>query len=144
MTPREDEEGVFLNVWMEYALEDLRAARAMLPLGLLRTTCFHAQQAAEKALKGYLASLSDDDIPRTHDLLALRDLIVNRKGLPVPAAALRLLNQHAVTTRYPVAELPTEAEAREALAMAEEVAVFVRIALPPSPAEDETNGMETT
>ena len=57
--------------WLSIALGDLRAAELILEGDLpLRTAAGHAQQAAEKALKGALA-LDGRDPPRIHDLAAL-------------------------------------------------------------------------
>jgi len=93
----------------------------MLPPAQTGSASFHAQQAAEKALKGYLVSLGVERPPRTHDLLVLAGMIKQRGGSPPPESDLRVLNQHGVASRYPPAPPPTEAEAERALAMAEEV-----------------------
>ncbi len=56
---------------LELAREDLVAGSATLDTGdALRTVCFHAQQAAEKSIKGLL-SARDLDYPWRHDLKAL-------------------------------------------------------------------------
>lgn len=55
--------------WLERATDDLREAEhdlvAVPPL--LRGAAFHSQQAAEKALKAFLAA-HESPFPRTHDL----------------------------------------------------------------------------
>ena len=117
------------DAWMANADEDLQIAQALLPQGFARGVSFHAQQAAEKALKGYLARLSDEDIPKTHDLLSLSALIAQRGGAQPPVRGLRPLNQHAVTTRYPDEAPPTHAEAAEAVGFAQELVAFVRAAV---------------
>ena len=54
--------------WLVKAASDISAARLVLEGdGPYDTACFHAQQAIEKALKGFLA-LQRQPIPRTHDL----------------------------------------------------------------------------
>jgi HEPN domain-containing protein len=53
--------------WLAFAEEDLAMARLALAEGILRQTCFHAQQAAEKAIKGFLEARIGTH-PRTHSL----------------------------------------------------------------------------
>ncbi|MBE3577175.1 MAG: HEPN domain-containing protein [Limnochordales bacterium] len=62
--------------WIRYAQSDLRAAERLLAddLVLAGISCFHAQQAAEKALKAVLV-LYGIDFPRTHDLVLLSRLL---------------------------------------------------------------------
>lgn len=100
---------------------------------LASVVCFHAQQAAEKYLKGLLV-VHDEEPPRIH---ALPELL--RKAiLHVPALntagledATSGLDQFYIPSRYP-AEVggpsgPIQAEeAAEALAWAEEIAGVVR------------------
>ena len=46
----------YVRDWLERASEDIRAAEVLLAEGgLANVVCFHAQQAAEKFLKGFLA-----------------------------------------------------------------------------------------
>ncbi len=62
--------------WRNLAREDCLVARLSLDHGLFRPACFHAQQAAEKALKGFLL-VRTDTYPKTHplrELLSLCDL----------------------------------------------------------------------
>ncbi len=63
--------------------------------------CFHAQQAAEKALKAALRS-RNIDFPLTHDLQELIE-ILEQGGLSFPAevAEAGSLTPYAVETRYP-------------------------------------------
>ena len=44
--------------WLVLAREDLAMAEHAVSIGIFRQACFHAQQAAEKALKGFLKSHS--------------------------------------------------------------------------------------
>ena len=63
--------------------------------------CFHAQQCAEKYLKGRLIE-SGADPGRTHDLTALLDRTVTVEPLwETFREDLALLSDFAVTTRYP-------------------------------------------
>ncbi len=61
---------------------------------------FHAQQAAEKALKAVLAA-SGDDFPLTHDLRHLMDRL-QAAGKPLPASLreVRVLIPWAIEFRY--------------------------------------------
>jgi len=54
-------------LWLRLADEDLAMARLALDQGIYRQTCFHAQQAVEKALKALLLA-RQGPYPRTHSL----------------------------------------------------------------------------
>jgi len=89
--------------WIELADQDEASAcylAGMRPMPL-EVICFHCQQAAEKTLKAVLAK-HGQEIPRTHDLLELLDLVL---AVPLSIASLesRLLglNDFAVVVRYP-------------------------------------------
>lgn len=77
-------------------------------------TCFHAQQCAEKYLKGQLQE-EGLTIPKTHDLGKLLDLLI--PAHPLWAAirpALDGLALYAVAFRYP-GDAADKEEAREAI-----------------------------
>jgi HEPN domain-containing protein len=107
----------------EEALRLLRLARRdrdtfdllfPLPKASLTALGFHAQQAAEKALKA-VAVLLGLEVPRTHDLAALGQLMLNAgTALPLTVDQLRSLNPFAVEYRYDDELIP--AISREALA----------------------------
>ena len=124
-----DEARASYEAWMAYADEDLQVASVLLPQGFAGAVCFHAQQAAEKALKAYLAWLGEEDIPRTHALLSLTALVQECGGKQPPQDGLRTLNQHAVASRYPEEVPPTDEEGAEALTFAQELLDFVRQAV---------------
>lgn len=114
--------------WLRYATEDLAGARALAESGgaAPRQSCWLAQQAAEKALKGLLVYYRVD-FPRTHDLDVLRNLLpadCRPKGEP---ADLAELTEWAVEARYP-GDWPeaTPADAARAIATAEIVVHAVR------------------
>lgn len=66
----------------------------------LAPTCFHAQQAIEKALKAVL-TLHRCDYPRTHDLAELASLVADRGvALPIAPRELLRLNPFGVEGRY--------------------------------------------
>lgn len=108
---------------IEEALRLLRLARRdrgtfelLLPLpeAGLAALGFHAQQAAEKALKS-VAVLLGLEVPRTHDLAALGQAILdNGTTLPLTVDQLRSLNPFAVEYRYDDELIP--AISREVLA----------------------------
>jgi len=54
----------------QFAKEDLKADRVMVCEGFPHFACFHAQQAAEKALKSYLVTFGKT-VPREHHLASL-------------------------------------------------------------------------
>ncbi len=67
--------------WLRHAYSDLALARTTpLPPILFEDLCFHAQQAAEKAIKAILVAYNIP-VPRTHNLRTLFDLL--------PAESLR-------------------------------------------------------
>lgn len=62
--------------WFRKGESDLlTAGRALASEGPYDTACFHAQQVAEKYLKGLLAFL-EQPIPRTHNLEELQQLCI--------------------------------------------------------------------
>jgi len=65
------------------------------------TVCFHAQQAAEKLLKAFLA-WKGQDLLRTHDLIALlTQCVAIDPGLADLEGDCRKLTYYAVGSRYP-------------------------------------------
>jgi HEPN domain-containing protein len=68
---------------------------------LREQVCFHAQQAAEKALKAVLVSWRID-FPYTHDIKGLLR-IAETSGIVIPPTIQQaaLLTPYAVETRYP-------------------------------------------
>ena len=126
----DDEAAVSAAAWLEYADADAEVASLIgASPHLAHMACFHAQQAAEKALKAYLAWLGDEAIPRTHDLEKLADLIAERGGCAAPREGIKFLNVFSVTVRYPEVERPAPDEADRAREFAHELLAFVRSAL---------------
>jgi HEPN domain-containing protein len=109
--------------WLARAKSDLAFARLSLPEGAYyEDLCFHAQQAAEKALKAAYQHHAWT-FQYTHDL---DELVagLKRKGLTIPPEIddAIVLTSFAWEARYPgVAEPVTEEEYREALRHAEAV-----------------------
>jgi len=108
--------------WLRFARGDALVAHADIPGARLETFCFHAQQAAEKAIKGVLL-LRGIPFPRTHDLDRLLDLLEEQEpDVPGEVRGAGCLTQFAVEGRYPM-PFPqvTPEELSEALAQADAV-----------------------
>ncbi len=115
--------------WFAKADADLELARRALgpdrPLSDM--ACFHAQQCAEKYLKGYLVA---HDIPFrfVHELGYLINLCAD---LDPALADLRpaavTLNPYVATVRYPseAAPEPNIEKAQEAIQLAQQIATYV-------------------
>jgi HEPN domain-containing protein len=87
--------------WLRHARADLAMATAPLPVGgLYSTLCFHAQQAAEKSLKAVLIK-SGIEVPRTHSLERLLDLLPSSLAKPAVLDELSDLTPFATMYRYP-------------------------------------------
>ena len=108
--------------WLQHAHSDLALARTTpLPPILFEDLCFHAQQAAEKAIKAILVAY-DIPVPRTHNLRTLFDLVPAEVSVPADLQEAAGLSDYAVARRYPGASEPVETEEyREAINMAEAV-----------------------
>jgi HEPN domain-containing protein len=119
--------------WLTLAREDLQVAGLLLTeTRYLGPILFPCQQAAEKALKGFLI-WHDRPFRRTHDLVEL----VNQCAVVAPEfAVLRapadILTPYAVDARYPEsAGRLTVAEALEAHRLAQQILTFALDRLPP-------------
>jgi len=88
--------------WLRFAREDLEAAETLLDEErcVPRHVCWLAQQAAEKALKGALAS-QQIQFPFRHDLDALRNLLPGDWTVKQQQPDLAELTEWAVEGRYP-------------------------------------------
>lgn len=108
--------------WLRYARSDLVIAK-ITPTSemMLEGLCFHAQQAAEKALKGMLITFGIE-IPRTHSIRRLLDLLPPEIQVPDPVQDAARLTDYAVVARYPGDLEPVEdTEYQEAVQVAEVV-----------------------
>lgn len=117
--------------WLGFAHDDLAAARLLLTDVEVpaRMACFHAQQAAEKALKASLLH-AVVQFRKTHDLVVLVALQPEPVRSEVSNLDLQRLQQWAVDARYP-ADLPdiTAGEAAVVVAIAEQITAAVAAAL---------------
>jgi HEPN domain-containing protein len=120
------------RAWLSKAELDLKAAAyEMAAEGLWADVMFHAQQAAEKSMKAFLAW---HDVPfrKTHNLEELGQQCVSVDAMLAPVADQAApLTEYAWKFRYPgEADEPDRAAAEEALAAARNVydAILTRLA----------------
>lgn len=122
--------------WMEHAAMDLQAATILLSGStvLPEIAVFHAQQAAEKALKGFLI-FRGHPFSRTHDLAQLVSSCESiEPDFSRFASAAKVLTPYAVRSRYPgYSPAPSLPESEEAARLAAEIVQFVRDRLPSPP-----------
>jgi HEPN domain-containing protein len=112
--------------WLTSARSDLAYAEMTPPAeGRFEQGCFHAQQAAEKALKALLLR-HDQEPPYVHSIQVLLDLLA-ALGLGVEGVqTAAVLTGYAVLSRYPpFAEPVTETEWRAASHLARQVVTWV-------------------
>ncbi|HNR88467.1 MAG TPA: HEPN domain-containing protein [Spirochaetota bacterium] len=113
--------------WLRFAVSDLELARrGRSPEVMLEILCFHAQQAAEKALKALIIS-TGLEVPRTHNIKTLLDIIADHASIPETLTAASLLTDYSVSSRYPgISEPVTDAEYDMAIHLAQMVIAWVR------------------
>lgn len=111
--------------WLRHAPSDLELARARRPFEVLfEGLCFHAQQAAEKALKAVLIA---NGVPpqKTHNIRTLLDLLPPDIIAPQEVESAASLTDYAVTSRYPGDfESVDEEEYKEAVRLGEAVVLW--------------------
>ncbi|MCP4452385.1 MAG: HEPN domain-containing protein [Planctomycetes bacterium] len=113
--------------WLLHARSDLALAKIPPPEDvMLEGLCFHAQQAAEKALKALLVSLNLE-FPRTHNIGTLLDLLHEAVSVPSEVEEAASLTDYAVMTRYPGDTEPVDGdEYNQAIRLAEGVTDWVQ------------------
>lgn len=106
--------------WLRRAQSDFISAQGPQPRDvLLEDLCFHAQQAAEKALKAVLVSRLIPP-PRTHNIGVLLDRAAKELFIPSYLYDGISLTDYAVHARYPAEREPIqEEEYHEAIRLAE-------------------------
>jgi len=119
--------------WLRKAQHDLASARKLSqrPDPYLDTAVYHCQQAAEKAVKGFL-TLHENRFERTHDVEVLVSLAAGiEPRFAQWVGAGQMLTPYAAIYRYPGDMLePDQSEFDEALQMAEGLVAFVLSVLP--------------
>ena len=113
------------STWLAYAKSDLAMAR--LPIGppvLPENLCFHAQQAAEKAINAVLIKFGIEP-PKIHDIRRLTEHLPDGVTRPEALTASAPLTDYATLTRYPWAGEPvSEEDHRDALRLAKAVVAW--------------------
>ena len=131
----DDTKREWVRSWLVKAHSDLRSARALvaLPEPATDTAIYHCQQAAEKALKGYLA-FRDQPLERTHDLERLLELATALESAFAPLETQAdVLNPYSTAFRYPDmlgVQFPSVAEVNTAIEHAQAIYDFVLKQLP--------------
>lgn len=112
--------------WINRAHSDLAIAQTRIEGAYLEDLCFHAQQAAEKALKA-LFIYHGWSFPYIHDLAELvNQLLSNGINIPTDIRDCVILTEYAVAGRYPGLDEPVlDDEYKEALVKAERVLRWV-------------------
>jgi len=126
----DDTKREWVRSWLVKAHSDLRSARALAALSepATDTAVYHCQQAAEKALKGYLA-FRDQPLERTHDLERLLGLATALEpAFATLETPVDILNPYATAFRYPDnlgVQFPSVAEVTAAIEHAQAIYDFV-------------------
>ena len=121
---------------MRHAKSDLAVAEGIEsnPDVLPNQTAFHAQQAAEKAIKGTMIH-QGIAFPLTHDLQELiKRWTTSGRNWPSTLANVKALNPYPVESRYPgYIHQISRAEVRTAIETAKQVIVWAETILDPPP-----------
>ncbi|AFV02295.1 MULTISPECIES: HEPN domain-containing protein [Dehalobacter] len=129
--------------WLEFAADDLTAAKHLLSLYPFRLEiiCYHCEQSAEKMLKAFLL-MHDEEAPRIHDLGELcRLCALKDKGFDGIAEDCSRLTPFGVRVRYPEEIEVTEADMHKAIKSAEHIMDFITHAMTEEQHEAQEQGM---
>ena len=113
--------------WLRYAREDLVTVQAMLAAARWAPASFHAQQAAEKALKALYIDRAGRESPRTHDLVRLgQDVQLPKEW----EGEVEALSRAYLVSRYPDESASDDSpfgrdRSNEYLEMAERIVAWV-------------------
>jgi HEPN domain-containing protein len=102
----------YIQQWLRKSYTDLRSAERLAgpPDAILATAFYHCQQAAEKAVKGYLA-FCDHPLEKTHNVKALVRLATRYEPrFSAWEEAAQRLTPYAVAFRHPPAATEPDAE----------------------------------
>jgi len=115
------------KAWLFQAENDLQMASLALEHGFFSQACYHASQAAEKALKSLVLELGVEP-QHTHVLGQLLQQLASLgvDTAPFEAIPMRQLSRMSASSRYPIdatppAELFDRSDAQQAIAMAQAV-----------------------
>jgi len=114
--------------WLLKAENDLKSAVKLADgdTPLLDTSVYHAQQCAEKALKGYL-SFCQKEVHKSHDIALLVEQCMEiDRDFEILLDSADNLSPYAMAFRYPGIELePSSDDVAKAIKMAEDILNFV-------------------
>jgi HEPN domain-containing protein len=117
-----------VEMWLRKSATDLKAAKLLSTQNLeelLGSSVFHSQQAAEKAIKGYL-TLKKVRFPKTHDIEKLLNLVATvDSDFAEQIAPATILTQFASAYRYPEEVEPPEPLTDQSCAKAYTIAAWV-------------------
>ena len=105
------DQGRAVKAWFTKASRDLRTTKLLLAQNsedYWESTVFHAQQTAEKSIKGFLA-FHKVRFTKTHDIEILINLVAGvDKSLSRELDFAKVLTKYAVAYRYPEENEPPE------------------------------------
>jgi HEPN domain-containing protein len=121
------------DVWMQYATDDMKSAKVLFQHQIFNMVCFHCQQAVEKTFKALL-TVQQQPVPRTHNLIRLRQLCEDSLGseLRIDDDTLSFLNDIYLDSRYPVdmgllpSGFPTDDDAEMAVRYMTEICGYLQ------------------
>jgi len=113
--------------WLGIVDQDLKSAKLLLKGEIFSTAVYHCQQAAEKALKAYLA-FKNNKITKTHDLTKL---VESCSQFDIKFEKLYSDAEHlkpfATKFRYPTEfDIPDVQDTENAVKQAQKIVNFVR------------------
>jgi len=112
--------------WLEKSASDLHSAELLLNGGELANSCYHAQQAGEKALKAYLTQF-EPEVPYTHNLELLCKMCIRYDdSFDTLFLVSSDLTDYATTTRYPGDDSIDAEEAEECIQKAGRIFTFIQ------------------
>lgn len=112
--------------WLKIVEDDLKSAKALLKAEIFSSAVYHCQQAAEKALKAYLA-FKDQKIIKIHDLVMLVE-VCNKfdKDFETLYESAEYLNPFVTKFRYPTEfDIPDYEDTKNAIEQADRIVKFV-------------------
>lgn len=135
MTGQPEERLLRVHQWAEKTDHDLRTAEHTRTLHddecPFDTVCFHAQQCAEKYLKGWLVDRNVEFL-RTHDLVVLLRQAEESGLRGTNLGDVQPLNRYTIEARYPGDWEPIDrSEAEQAVTLARRLRTAVRALLSP-------------
>ncbi len=111
-----------VRAWREKSEQDLLTCKQLMQFAdpVVEIVLFHAQQAVEKALKGFLVSRQHFNFPKSHDLGYLLDIAEGFESDLASLSNIVELSPFAVEARYPDAmDWGSGVDVQEYIGMAE-------------------------